>query len=94
MGFPGDSDSEGSACNVGGLGSTPGRGRSPGTSYRVESYICPAVTGLVQHVFSVHPCHSMCLNVFLRLNNIPLYICIHHNLSINGHAVCFHLVGS
>ena len=30
MGFPGGSDSEESACNVIGLGSTPGLGRSPG----------------------------------------------------------------
>ena len=29
-GFPGGSDSEGSACNVGDLGSIPGLGRSPG----------------------------------------------------------------
>ena len=28
-GFPGDSDSEESACNVGDLGSVPGSGRSP-----------------------------------------------------------------
>ena len=30
MGFPGDSDSKESACNVGDLGSVPGLGRSPG----------------------------------------------------------------
>ena len=29
MGFPGGSDSEASACNVGYLGLTPGLGRSP-----------------------------------------------------------------
>ena len=29
-GFPGDSDSKVSACNVGDLGSLPGSGRSPG----------------------------------------------------------------
>ena len=29
-GFPDDSDSKESACNVGGLGSIPGLGRSPG----------------------------------------------------------------
>ena len=28
--FPGGSDSEGLACNAGGLGSIPGSGRSPG----------------------------------------------------------------
>ena len=30
LGFPGGSDSEESACNVGDLGSIPGLGRSPG----------------------------------------------------------------
>ena len=30
MGFPGGSDSKGSACNEGDLGSIPGSGRSPG----------------------------------------------------------------
>ena len=30
LGFPGSSDSKESACNVGGLGSIPGLGRSPG----------------------------------------------------------------
>ena len=30
LGFPGGSDSKGSACNVGDLGSIPGSGRSPG----------------------------------------------------------------
>ena len=30
MGFPGGSDGEESACNVGDLGSIPGLGRSPG----------------------------------------------------------------
>ena len=30
VGFPGDSDSEESYCNVGNLGSIPGLGRSPG----------------------------------------------------------------
>ena len=94
MGFSGGSDSKGSACNVGDLGSIPGWGRSPGISYRVESYnICPSVTGLFHDVFSVHPCHSICLNVFLRLNNIPVYVRIYHNLSINGHVDCFHLSG-
>ena len=29
QGFPGGSDSKESACNVGGLGLTPGSGRSP-----------------------------------------------------------------
>ena len=94
MGFSGGSDSKGTACNVGDLGSIPGWGRSLGISYRVESYnICPSVTGLFHHVFSIHPCCSICLNVFLRLNNIPLYVCIHHNLSTNGHVDCFHLFG-
>ena len=38
MGFPGGSDSEESACNVGNLGSIPGLGRSPGegTSYTLQ----------------------------------------------------------
>ena len=30
MGFPGGSEGKVSACNVGGLGSIPGSGRSPG----------------------------------------------------------------
>ena len=30
LGFPGGSDGEESACNVGDLGSVPGLGRSPG----------------------------------------------------------------
>ena len=30
LGFPGGSDSKGSACTVGDLGSVPGLGRSPG----------------------------------------------------------------
>ena len=30
MGFPGDSDSKESTCNVGGLGLIPGSGRTPG----------------------------------------------------------------
>ena len=30
LGFPGDSDGEESACNVGDLGLIPGSGRSPG----------------------------------------------------------------
>ena len=30
VGFPGDSDGKGSACNAGVLGSIPGSGRSPG----------------------------------------------------------------
>jgi len=30
LGFPGDSDSKESTCNVGDLGSVPGLGRSPG----------------------------------------------------------------
>ena len=30
LGFPGDSDSKESACNMGHLGSIPGSGRSPG----------------------------------------------------------------
>ena len=30
MGFPGDLDGKGSACNAGVLGSAPGSGRSPG----------------------------------------------------------------
>ena len=30
LGFPGGSDGEESACNVGALGSAPGLGRSPG----------------------------------------------------------------
>ena len=30
LGFPGGSDSKGSPCNAGDLGSTPGLGRSPG----------------------------------------------------------------
>ena len=30
VGFPGDSDGKGSACNAGVLGSIPGLGRSPG----------------------------------------------------------------
>ena len=34
MGFPGDSDGEESACNLGDLGSIPGLGRSPGEGNR------------------------------------------------------------
>ena len=33
LGFPGDSAGKGSAFNVGGLGSIPGLGRSPGGGY-------------------------------------------------------------
>ena len=39
MGFPGGSDGIESACNVGGLGSVPGLGRSPGEGHGNPSSI-------------------------------------------------------
>ena len=36
MGFPGGSDGEESACNVGDLGSIPGLGRSPGEGHSYQ----------------------------------------------------------
>ena len=41
LGFPGGSDGEESACNVGDLGSIPGLGRSPGGGYsNPHQYSC------------------------------------------------------
>ena len=42
MGFPGSSDSEESACNVGDLGLIPGLGRFPGEGNgNAHQYSCP-----------------------------------------------------
>ena len=38
-GFPGGSDSKGSSCNAGDMGSIPGLGRSPGTGIATHSGI-------------------------------------------------------
>ena len=56
MGFPGGSDSEESACNVGNLGSIPGLGRSPGEGtgyppqYSWASLVAQLVTLVAQLV--------------------------------------------
>ena len=39
LGFPGVSDSEESACNVGYLGSVPGLGRTPGEGNGIHSSV-------------------------------------------------------
>ena len=39
LGFPGVSDSEESACNVGYLGSVPGLGRTPGEGNGIHSNV-------------------------------------------------------
>ena len=60
LGFPGGSDSKGSACNAGDLGSVSGLGRSPGGGHGYPlQYSCLEMLPLVSLLFGYELAHKI-----------------------------------
>ena len=71
MGFPGGSDSKGSACNAGDLGSIPGSRRSPGEGHSNPlQYSCLENSVLITIALTA----SVVIFHFI----LPLYECIRY----------------